>query len=202
MTFSNGLATIALIIGVDRLRKKAAKPVSRPEISMFGDPVPKAAFGIPGLDDVLAGGLQRDSVFLLEGSPGTGKTTIALRFLLEGCGSRRNRALHHPVGDREGASPGRRLARLDPWRADRGFRTGAAGKPAGPGPAAEPALFLRSRAGRNDQDDLRGRRALQTDPDRARQPVGNPSARPELASLPPPDPGAQTLFSRAMPPRC
>ena len=38
--------------------------------NMFGDPVPKAAFGIPGLDDILAGGLQRDSVFLLEGSPG------------------------------------------------------------------------------------------------------------------------------------
>ena len=38
---------------------------------------PKAAFGISGLDDVLAGGLQRDSAFLLEGSPGTGKTTFA-----------------------------------------------------------------------------------------------------------------------------
>jgi len=53
---------------------------------MFDDSggVPKAAFGIPGLDDILAGGLQRDCVFLLEGSPGTGKTTMALRFLLTG----------------------------------------------------------------------------------------------------------------------
>ena len=44
----------------------------------------KAAFGVPGLDDILAGGVRRDRLYLLEGSPGTGKTTIALQFLLEG----------------------------------------------------------------------------------------------------------------------
>src|SRR5262245_17669096 len=44
----------------------------------------KARIGVPGLDDILAGGLTVGHVFLLEGSPGTGKTTIALRFLLEG----------------------------------------------------------------------------------------------------------------------
>ena len=43
-----------------------------------------AQFGIRGLDDILAGGLERDRVFLLEGSPGTGKTTAALSFLREG----------------------------------------------------------------------------------------------------------------------
>ncbi|BAT60536.1 circadian clock protein kinase KaiC [Variibacter gotjawalensis] len=44
----------------------------------------EARTGVPGLDDVLQGGLQRGRVFLLEGSPGTGKTTIATQFLMEG----------------------------------------------------------------------------------------------------------------------
>ncbi len=44
----------------------------------------QAASGIVGLDDVLGGGLERGRVFLLEGSPGTGKTTIALQFLRTG----------------------------------------------------------------------------------------------------------------------
>src|SRR4029453_2967321 len=46
--------------------------------------VAKARTGVPGLDNVLCGGLTVGCVFLLEGSPGTGKTTMALRFLLEG----------------------------------------------------------------------------------------------------------------------
>jgi circadian clock protein KaiC len=44
----------------------------------------QAATGIAGLDEILSGGLERDRVYLLEGSPGTGKTTAALSFLLTG----------------------------------------------------------------------------------------------------------------------
>lgn len=43
-----------------------------------------ARTGVPGLDDILEGGLTVGNVFLLEGHPGTGKTTIALRSLLSG----------------------------------------------------------------------------------------------------------------------
>ena len=44
----------------------------------------KARTGVPGLDEILIGGLSAGRVFLLEGSPGTGKTTMALSFLMEG----------------------------------------------------------------------------------------------------------------------
>jgi len=40
--------------------------------------------GIAGLDLVLRGGLPRDRLYLVEGSPGSGKTTLALQFLNEG----------------------------------------------------------------------------------------------------------------------
>jgi circadian clock protein KaiC len=44
----------------------------------------KASTGILGLDDILSGGLSRGRLFLMEGAPGTGKTSIALQFLLAG----------------------------------------------------------------------------------------------------------------------
>ena len=44
----------------------------------------KARTGIWGLDDILSGGFSREHLFLLEGAPGTGKTTIALQFLMAG----------------------------------------------------------------------------------------------------------------------
>lgn len=44
----------------------------------------RVSTGIGGLDDVLLGGLQPGRVYLIEGTPGTGKTTLALSFLLAG----------------------------------------------------------------------------------------------------------------------
>jgi circadian clock protein KaiC len=40
--------------------------------------------GIPGLDDVLSGGFAPNRLYLIEGVPGSGKTTLALQFLIEG----------------------------------------------------------------------------------------------------------------------
>lgn len=45
---------------------------------------PRASTGIPGLDDVLGGGLPAHHLYLIEGNPGSGKTTLALQFLREG----------------------------------------------------------------------------------------------------------------------
>jgi len=45
---------------------------------------PKISTGIQGLDMILGGGIESERVYLVEGTPGTGKTTLGLAFLLEG----------------------------------------------------------------------------------------------------------------------
>ncbi|QDU18659.1 ATPase domain-containing protein [Urbifossiella limnaea] len=47
-------------------------------------PAARAATGITGLDDILGGGLTPNRLYLVEGVPGSGKTTLAMQFLLEG----------------------------------------------------------------------------------------------------------------------
>ena len=51
---------------------------------------PRCNSGCPGLDEVLGGGLPLGHVYLLEGEPGTGKTTIALQFAAEGARNNEN----------------------------------------------------------------------------------------------------------------
>jgi circadian clock protein KaiC len=53
-------------------------------MSMPDTVLPRAVTGIGGLDEIMDGGLARNRLHLLEGSPGTGKTTIALQFLMAG----------------------------------------------------------------------------------------------------------------------
>lgn len=51
---------------------------------MTAPAVELASTGISGLDDILRGGLPRRRIYLLQGDPGVGKTTLGLQFLLEG----------------------------------------------------------------------------------------------------------------------
>jgi circadian clock protein KaiC len=44
----------------------------------------RSTTGIPGLDEVLFGGLIPQQLYLVDGAPGAGKTTLALQYLLEG----------------------------------------------------------------------------------------------------------------------
>ncbi|GGH21004.1 circadian clock protein KaiC [Alsobacter metallidurans] len=78
-------------------------------------PSPRTPTGIEGLDAILGGGLTADRLYLVEGTPGTGKTTLALQFLLEG----------HRLGERglyvtlsETASELRAVAVTHGWNLD------------------------------------------------------------------------------------
>jgi circadian clock protein KaiC len=56
-------------------------------------PESRAGTGMTGLDDVLHGGLIRNRLYLVEGAPGTGKTTLGLQFLMAGAAAG-ERCLH------------------------------------------------------------------------------------------------------------
>jgi circadian clock protein KaiC len=60
----------------------------QPKASPVGVTTPdlleRISTGIEGLDDILNGGLPGGHLYLVEGDPGTGKTTLALQFLLQG----------------------------------------------------------------------------------------------------------------------
>jgi circadian clock protein KaiC len=66
---------------------KGSKRKSRPKsaaISSADGGDERCPTGVEGLDDILAGGLPRGCFYLVQGDPGSGKTTLALQFLLEG----------------------------------------------------------------------------------------------------------------------
>jgi circadian clock protein KaiC len=78
----------------------------------------KAATGVAGLDDVTAGGFQRGRLFLIEGSPGTGKTTIATQFLLAGAAAG-DKTLYITLSETEDEL--REGAASHGWRLENGF---------------------------------------------------------------------------------
>lgn len=79
-------------------------------------PAPLAATGTEGLDDVLGGGLTPNQLYVIEGLPGTGKTTLALQFLMEGV--RRGELVLH-VSLSETAQELHSIAASHGWSLDR-----------------------------------------------------------------------------------
>ncbi len=49
--------------------------------------------GIPGLDTILCGGFLKSGFYLVQGDPGSGKTTMALQYLLQ-CAERGETAMY------------------------------------------------------------------------------------------------------------
>lgn len=75
----------------------------------------RAATGIAGLDLILNGGLPRNRVYLVEGDPGVGKTTLALQFLLTGA-ARGERGLYITLSETE--EEVRQIASSHGWSMD------------------------------------------------------------------------------------
>ncbi|HVZ94929.1 MAG TPA: ATPase domain-containing protein [Phycisphaerales bacterium] len=71
--------------------------------------------GIPGLDHILRGGLPTNRLYLLQGDPGVGKTTLALQFLLEGV-RRGERGLYVTFSETRAEVEG--IARSHGWSLD------------------------------------------------------------------------------------
>src|ERR1700744_5199653 len=63
--------------------RMSEKPL-QPEPPAGADETARISTGSRGLDDVLGGGIDPARMYLYEGRPGSGKTTLALQFLLEG----------------------------------------------------------------------------------------------------------------------
>ena len=75
----------------------------------------RVSSGIPGLDDILYGGFPKDRLALVQGGPGTGKTTMALKFLIAGA-ERGERVLY--VALSETVEEIREVARSHGWSLD------------------------------------------------------------------------------------
>ncbi len=76
---------------------------------------PRALTGLEGLDDVLGGGLPRNHIYLVDGEPGSGKTTLALQYLLEGV-ARGEQGLYVTLSESEGELTD--VARSHGWSID------------------------------------------------------------------------------------
>ena len=153
---------------------------------------PLASTGIAGLDDILGGGLTRDRVYLVEGTPGTGKTTLSLQFLLTGaaqgeCGlyitlSETAVELHAVAASHGWSLRDITLYELMP-------ETGL-------DPDSEQSVLHPSEIelGETTREVMARVEALHPAPRGVRQPVRAAPADPEPAALPPADPGAEAVF--------
>lgn len=77
--------------------------------------VNRVSTGVPGLDDILRGGLVANRLYLVDGAPGAGKTTLSLQFLREGV-KRGEKGLYITLAESEAEL--RAVARSHGWTLD------------------------------------------------------------------------------------
>jgi circadian clock protein KaiC len=95
--------------------KQGEPPVVRKPSIQAESEVARAGTGVAGLDDILGGGLPTNHLYLLDGEPGTGKTTLAMQFLLEGV-AKGERGLYVTLS--ESASELKAVAQSHGWNLD------------------------------------------------------------------------------------
>jgi circadian clock protein KaiC len=83
--------------------------------STTNNPESRCSTGVEGLDTILGGGFPSNRIYLIQGSPGVGKTTLALQFLLEGV-RREKRALYITLSETKEELDG--VARSHGWKLD------------------------------------------------------------------------------------
>ena len=206
----NIAATDALVYGacVSLRRVPSCRSVRNGDLSMLPSTVsdqtsaqPLASTGIEGLDHVLGGGLTANRVYLVEGMPGSGKTTLAFQFLREGVQPRRAHPVHSAVGNRRRNPGRRRLAWLVAGR-----HLPARARAHGRQPAARRAVHdvppLRGRAHRGDQADSRRRRRVEAGASRVGLALRVSAAGGEPAALPAANACTQAVLCRPATARC
>lgn len=81
-TYASGLSRPVIVVtDNERTHMKKRRSTKKMPIALKQE---CCSVGIQGLDNILGGGLPRDCFYLIQGDPGSGKTTLALQFLLEG----------------------------------------------------------------------------------------------------------------------
>ena len=137
--------------------------------------------------------LPRGRLFLLEGSPGTGKTTIATQFLMAGAAAG-ERTLYITLSETEDEL--RAGAASHGWSLERRRIFELVPPESLLDEEQQQSLLYSSdlELGETTKRIFEAFEQREARPRRARQPVGNPPARAKLAALSPPDPRAEALF--------
>ena len=151
--------------------------------------------GIAGLDDILAGGLTRGRLYLVEGTPGAGKTTLALQFLLDGA-RRGEKGLYITLSESaDELACGGGLA----WLVPRRLEVYELVSELGLDPDSEQSILHPSEVelGETVREVIERVDDAAARPRRVRQPLRNAPAGPEPAALSPPDPGAEAVLRRS-----